>query len=265
MQQPYVYNPIARVSLEKQPQVASGLMEVFKKMWGDAWGVRMEHILRNALLTLLEQPLATIPDTWGLCRQELSPQSRRAHHKRLRQRPASARRLAQLPPHPQALVIEKLNPCAFKCLLDGTAHDGQGRAPAVLEILNGAKRDADLLRKLPLRPIQEPARGAALCRRNLHSPFIGKIAPKNNLFTTMLPNLRNIDYTWFRLRWSSPPMHAQIAATLRHLKQAFTHLHDARLIIENVDKATAQVIGDLAQATREQIRRLELFINSSQG
>jgi hypothetical protein len=37
-------------------------MEVLKKMWGDAWGVRMEHILRNALLTLLEQPAATIPD-----------------------------------------------------------------------------------------------------------------------------------------------------------------------------------------------------------
>lgn len=46
-------------------------------------------------------------------------------------------------------------------------------------------------------------------------------------------------------------MHAQIAATLRHLKQAFTHLHDARLIVEGVDKATAQVIGELLQATRE--------------
>jgi hypothetical protein len=60
--QPYSYNPLARVSADKQALVASGLMEVFKKMWGDAWGVRMEHILRNALLTLLEQPRATIPD-----------------------------------------------------------------------------------------------------------------------------------------------------------------------------------------------------------
>lgn len=60
--QPYSYNPLARVSADKQALVASGLMEVFKKMWGDAWGVRMEHILRNALLTLLEQPKATIPD-----------------------------------------------------------------------------------------------------------------------------------------------------------------------------------------------------------
>jgi hypothetical protein len=60
--QPYSYNPLSRVSVDKRPLVASGLMEVFKKMWGDAWGVRMEHILRNALLTLLEQPAATVPD-----------------------------------------------------------------------------------------------------------------------------------------------------------------------------------------------------------
>ncbi|MBJ7533305.1 type IV secretion system DNA-binding domain-containing protein [Rhodomicrobium vannielii ATCC 17100] len=60
--QPYSYNPLSRVSADKQPLVASGLMEVFKKMWGDAWGVRMEHILRNALLTLLEQPQAKVPD-----------------------------------------------------------------------------------------------------------------------------------------------------------------------------------------------------------
>lgn len=35
-------------------------MDVFKKMWPDAWGVRMEHILRNVLMALLEQPDATL-------------------------------------------------------------------------------------------------------------------------------------------------------------------------------------------------------------
>lgn len=33
-----------------------------KRCGGEAWGVRMEHILRNALLALLEQPSATIAD-----------------------------------------------------------------------------------------------------------------------------------------------------------------------------------------------------------
>jgi hypothetical protein len=41
---------------------ASGFMEVFKKMWPEAWGVRMEHILRNVLMALLEQPAATMHD-----------------------------------------------------------------------------------------------------------------------------------------------------------------------------------------------------------
>jgi hypothetical protein len=37
-------------------------MEVLKKMWPAAWGVRMEHILRNVLMELLEQPAATLHD-----------------------------------------------------------------------------------------------------------------------------------------------------------------------------------------------------------
>ena len=41
---------------------ASGFLEVFKKMWPDAWGVRMEHILRNVLMALLERPDANMHD-----------------------------------------------------------------------------------------------------------------------------------------------------------------------------------------------------------
>ncbi len=42
--------------------MAAGLLEVFKKLWTDSWGTRLEHILRNALFTLLEQPEATLAD-----------------------------------------------------------------------------------------------------------------------------------------------------------------------------------------------------------
>lgn len=58
----YGYNPLARVSANRRPLVASGLLDVLKKMWSDAWGVRMEHILRNTILALLDQPSATLPD-----------------------------------------------------------------------------------------------------------------------------------------------------------------------------------------------------------
>jgi hypothetical protein len=42
------------------------MMEVFKKMWPEAWGVRMEHILRNVLMALLEQPQSTLHDVLRL-------------------------------------------------------------------------------------------------------------------------------------------------------------------------------------------------------
>ena len=60
--QPYGYNPLRHVSEDRIALAASGMMEVFKKMWPDAWGVRMEHILRNVLMALLEQPDATLHD-----------------------------------------------------------------------------------------------------------------------------------------------------------------------------------------------------------
>lgn len=60
--QPYGYNPLRRVRPDKVPLAASGLLEAFKKLWADAWGVRMEHILRNTLYALLEYGEATLPD-----------------------------------------------------------------------------------------------------------------------------------------------------------------------------------------------------------
>jgi len=60
--QPWGYNPLRRVGPQYLALAASGLMEAFKKMWPEAWGVRMEHILRNVLMALLEQPAATMHD-----------------------------------------------------------------------------------------------------------------------------------------------------------------------------------------------------------
>lgn len=56
------YNPFRKVSYEKRSLVASGILDVFSKLWDSAWGVKLEHILRHAILTLLDQPNATIAD-----------------------------------------------------------------------------------------------------------------------------------------------------------------------------------------------------------
>lgn len=60
--QPYGYNPLRRVRDDRIPLAASGLLETFRKLWPDAWGVRMEHVLRNSLYALLERDDSTLPD-----------------------------------------------------------------------------------------------------------------------------------------------------------------------------------------------------------
>jgi len=56
------YNPLKRVSYEKRSLVASSILEALEKLWHKAWGVKLEHILRQCLLTLLDQPSSSIAD-----------------------------------------------------------------------------------------------------------------------------------------------------------------------------------------------------------
>lgn len=60
--QSFGFNPVERVPPERRSLAASALVEVFKKIWADSWGPRLEHILRNAVFCLLEQPEATLGD-----------------------------------------------------------------------------------------------------------------------------------------------------------------------------------------------------------
>ncbi len=53
---PISFNPLEQVSTEFRHLVASGIMGVFKKIWVDLWSARMEYILNNTLLALLEYP-----------------------------------------------------------------------------------------------------------------------------------------------------------------------------------------------------------------
>jgi hypothetical protein len=67
---PYGYNPLRRVRDDKIPLAVSGFLETLKKLWPDAWGVRMEHVLRNTLYALLEQDDARLPDILRLYADE---------------------------------------------------------------------------------------------------------------------------------------------------------------------------------------------------
>lgn len=59
---PIGLNLLEDVGYDKRHLVASGLMGVFKKIWVDVWSARMEYILNNAILALMEYPGATLLD-----------------------------------------------------------------------------------------------------------------------------------------------------------------------------------------------------------
>ena len=60
--QPYGFNPLRRVRDDKVPLAVSGVLEALRKLWPDAWGVRMEHVLRNSLYALIERDGSVLPD-----------------------------------------------------------------------------------------------------------------------------------------------------------------------------------------------------------
>jgi len=57
---PIAFNVMEKVDPEHRHLVAGGLMGVFKKIWPDVWSARMEYILNNSILALLEYPGSTL-------------------------------------------------------------------------------------------------------------------------------------------------------------------------------------------------------------
>jgi len=57
---PIAFNVIEQVDPEFRHLVASGLVGVFKKIWAETWGPRLEYVLRNSILALLEYPGSTL-------------------------------------------------------------------------------------------------------------------------------------------------------------------------------------------------------------
>ena len=59
---PIGLNLLEDVGYDERHLVASGLMGVFKKIWVDVWSARMEYLLNNAILALMEYPESTLLD-----------------------------------------------------------------------------------------------------------------------------------------------------------------------------------------------------------
>lgn len=62
MEFPVAFNVMEDVGYDKRHLVVSGLLAAFRKIWVDAWSARMEYILSNTLLALLEYEGSTLLD-----------------------------------------------------------------------------------------------------------------------------------------------------------------------------------------------------------
>lgn len=57
---PVGFNMLENVNPALTTMVCSGLVGIFKKIYAESWGPRLEHILRNTILALLEYPNSTM-------------------------------------------------------------------------------------------------------------------------------------------------------------------------------------------------------------
>ena len=61
-QYPMAFNPLEVDDPTRKPNISSEVIGVLKRMFGDSWGPRLEHILRYTLLALLDRPNSTLLD-----------------------------------------------------------------------------------------------------------------------------------------------------------------------------------------------------------
>lgn len=59
---PVAFNPLEITDPTRKPNICSEVIGVLKRMFGDSWGPRLEHILRYTLLALLDRPSTTLLD-----------------------------------------------------------------------------------------------------------------------------------------------------------------------------------------------------------
>jgi len=60
------WNPLAQVPRGERHHIVSGIVEVFSRLFGSSWNPRAEHLLRFALLALLDHPKSSFATLLGM-------------------------------------------------------------------------------------------------------------------------------------------------------------------------------------------------------
>jgi len=110
-EQPFGFNPLANITVAKRPLACSGLIQVLKHLWSDSWGPRLEYILRNCLLALLDYPGANLSDILRLFAEK---DFRRAVVKVVRNKQVREFWLTEYEKYPERFRIEAISPIQNK-------------------------------------------------------------------------------------------------------------------------------------------------------
>ncbi len=108
---PFAFNVLERVGPEHRHLVASGLVGVFKKIWADSWGPRLEYVLRNTILALLEYPGSTL---LGIMRILVDKEFRKKVVARLTDPVVKSFWIDEYPRYPERLRAEAIAPIQNK-------------------------------------------------------------------------------------------------------------------------------------------------------
>ncbi|MCX7996647.1 MAG: type IV secretion system DNA-binding domain-containing protein [Patescibacteria group bacterium] len=69
-ERPFALNVLETKNMQNKHLISSGIVGIFAKLYADSWGPRLEYILRNVILTLVEIPGSTLVDILALLANE---------------------------------------------------------------------------------------------------------------------------------------------------------------------------------------------------
>lgn len=108
---PFGFNPLHDIPPNERALAASDLLDVFRKIWPDFWGPRLEHFLRNALLALLYVPDSSLLDILRLLNDRGFRRETVLHHPVLEVREFWLREYED---YPERLRVEAISPILNK-------------------------------------------------------------------------------------------------------------------------------------------------------
>ncbi len=134
---PIAFNILEKVEPSYRHLVASGLIGIYKKIWADSWGPRLEYVLRNAILALLEYPGSTL---LGIMRILVDKEYRKKVVAKITDPVVKSFWVDEYPKYPEAFKSEAIAPIQNKV--------GQFLSTALIRNIVGQVKSAFNLREV---------------------------------------------------------------------------------------------------------------------